>query len=135
MAPGLKNDKKEQSVSHIVTIRTEVRNPTAIGLACKRLQLPPPRQGNFELFSGQATGWAVQLPDWRYPVVCQTDSGELKYDNFEGRWGQVVWLNKFLQMHAVEAAKLCARQMGRSSTEQTLPDGSIRLTIQVGGAA
>jgi hypothetical protein len=122
-------------MSHIVTIRTQVRNPTAIGLACERLQLPPPRLGTFELFSARATGWGIQLPGWTYPVVCQTESGELNYDNFKGRWGEASLLNSFLQAYAVEAAKLAARQMGQSAVEQALPDGSIRLTIQVGGAS
>jgi hypothetical protein len=121
-------------LSHIVTIQTQIRSPAAIALACERLQLPPPRQGTFQLFSGQATGWCVDLPSWRYPVVCQTDSGVLRYDNFEGRWGDPNLLNRFLQRYAVEAAKLAARHMGQTAIEQPLPDGSIKLTIQVGGA-
>ncbi len=28
----------------------------------------------------------VQLPEWRYPVVCDTTNGQLAYDNFGGRW-------------------------------------------------
>jgi hypothetical protein len=35
----------------------------------------------------------------------------------------------------VEKAKLEARRVGNSVTEQLLPNGSIRLTVQVGGAA
>jgi hypothetical protein len=122
-------------VSHIVTIRTLVRSPPAIAMACERLQLPPPRLGTFELFSGQATGWGIQLPGWMYPVVCQTESGELRFDNFEGRWGATNLLDAFLQAYAVEAAKLTAHQMGQSVSEQSLPDGSIKLIIQVGGAS
>ena len=33
-----------------------------------------------------ATGYCVRLPDWRYPVVCDTESGRVRFDNFEGRW-------------------------------------------------
>jgi len=57
-------------VSHIVTIRTQVRDVAAIAAACQRLQLPPPVYGTAKLFAGQeATGQIVQLPGWRFPVV------------------------------------------------------------------
>lgn len=36
---------------------------------------------------------------------------------------------------AVEKAKIEARKKGHSVTEQSLADGSIKLTVQVGGAA
>ncbi|MEQ8786073.1 MAG: DUF1257 domain-containing protein, partial [Pirellulaceae bacterium] len=78
---------------------------------------------------------AVDLPHWRYPVVCDTSTGELKYDNFNGRWGKQRRLDAFLQAYAVEAAKLAARKQGHSVTEQQLDDGSIKLTVQVGGGA
>ena len=122
-------------MSHIVTIQTEVRDPVAIAAACQRLKLPPPVQGTFRLFSGEATGLGVELPGWRYPVVCQTDNGQLVYDNFEGRWGDGARLDEFKQSYAVEKAKLEARRRGHTVTEQPLADGSIKLTVQVGGAA
>ena len=42
-------------------------------------------------------------------------------------------LDHFVQAYAVEKAKQEARHRGHSTTEQTLPDGSIKLTIQVAG--
>lgn len=104
-------------------------------LACERLQFPPPRHGTFELFSGQATGWRVDLPSWRYPVVCQTESGTIQYDNFEGRWGDPLHLRTFIQRYAAEAAKVAARRNGHTVVEQPLANGSIQLVIQVGGAS
>src|SRR5262245_30915404 len=74
-------------VSHIVTIKTEIRDPAAVAAACQRLELPAPVEGAAQLFSGSVTGLAVQLPGWHYPVVCETTTGQVKYDNFEGRWG------------------------------------------------
>ncbi len=73
-------------MSHIVTIRTEVRDVTAIRAACKRLGLAEPVQGSAKLFSGEASGLIVQLPDWQYPMVADLATGQLKYDNFGGRW-------------------------------------------------
>lgn len=122
-------------MSHIVTIRTEVRDATAVIAACRRLGLIPPLQKTVQLFSSTATGFAVQLPRWRYPVVCDLTSGNLKFDNFNGQWGDQKELYRFLQSYAVEKANLEARRRGHSVSEQTLTDGSIKLTIQVNGGA
>ena len=122
-------------MSHIVTIQTQVRDGVAVAAACQRLDLPQPVQGRFRLFSSEVAGLGVQLPGWRYPVVCQAETGELQFDNFEGRWGEQRHLDAFLQGYAVEKAKLEARRRGHSIIEQPLADGSIKLTVQVGGAA
>ena len=122
-------------MSHIVQIQTEVRDPVAVRSACNRLKLPQPTHGTFKLFSSQATGLGVELPEWRYPVVCDTTSGQLRYDNYGGRWGNQDRLDQFLQAYAVEKAKVEACKKGHTVTEQPLTDGSIKLTVQVGGAA
>jgi hypothetical protein len=122
-------------MSHIVEIKTEVRDAVAIGSACQRLKLEAPTQGTAKLFSNSATGVIVKLPDWRYPVVFKTTSGEAQFDNYGGRWGEQVQLDRFLQAYAVEKAKLEARKKGHTVTEQSLEDGAIKLTVQVGGAA
>jgi hypothetical protein len=121
-------------LSHIVKIRTEVRDHNAIRAACRRLKIEQPEEGVFKLFSGEAAGIAVRLPDWTYPVVCNVDNGTLHYDNFNGRWGEQKHLDSFLQAYAVEKAKIESRVKGHTCTEQPLADGSIKLTIQVGGA-
>ena len=103
--------------------------------ACQRLRLPQPVQGTHKLFSSSATGLAVQLPKWRYPAVCDVASGHVQYDNFNGRWGEQKQLDTFLQAYAVEKAQVECRRKGHTCTEQTLSDGSIKLTVQVNGGA
>ena len=120
-------------MSHLVTITTEVRDQVALQAACRRLKLDDPVQGTFKLFSAQATGLAVQLPGWRFPVVCQLETGQLQFDDYEGRWGERRHLDALLQTYAVELAKLAARRNGHAVTEQPLSDGSIKLTVQVNG--
>ena len=122
-------------MSHIVEIQTEIRDGAALRLACERLKLPPPVDGTHRLFSDHATGLAVQLPGWTYPVVCNLAVGRIQYDNFEGTWGDPRKLGIFLQTYAVEEARLEARRAGHTVTEQPLADGSIRLSIQVQGGA
>jgi len=122
-------------LSHIVEIQTEVRDAAAIRAACQRLQLESPVFGETKLFSGSKTGWQVKLPDWRYPVVCDVNTGRIDYDNYGGHWGDQQNLDSFLQAYAVEKAKIESRRKGHSVTEQMLTDGTIKLTIQVGGVA
>ena len=122
-------------MSHIVSIQTEIRDPVAIRSACDRLRFPEPVFGEVKLFSSFATGWAVQWPEWRYPVVFDVNTAKLAFDNFGGRWGDTKQLDCFLQGYAVEKAKLEARRNGHTITEQLLGDGSIKLTVNVGGAA
>src|SRR5688572_14275481 len=122
-------------MSHIVSISTRVRDPAALAAACQRLGLAAPTVGTATLFASAATGHVVRLPDWTYPVVIDTASGDLRYDNYGGAWGDPAQLDRLLQAYAAEKAKLEARRMGHSVTEQLLPDNSIKLTIHVGGGA
>jgi hypothetical protein len=122
-------------MSHIVEIKTEIRDEAAVKAACVRLQLAAPEQKAVRLFSTTATGLCVQLPGWSYPVVCNLETGAVQYDNYGGNWGEQKHLNSFLQGYAVEKSKIEARKKGHSVSETKLEDGSIRVTVRVGGAA
>ena len=116
-------------MSHLVTIETKVHDAAALTAACHRLGLAEPVHANVRLYSADATGLAVTLPGWQYPVVVDIAQGSIKYDNYEGRWGDPAELGRLLQMYAVEKAKLEARKKGYCVTEQTRQDGSIVLQI------
>ena len=73
-------------MSHVVTIQTRIQDPVAVAAACRRLNLPPPTQGTAKLFSAEATGLLVQLPGWQYPVVLETHTGIVHFDNYRGEW-------------------------------------------------
>jgi hypothetical protein len=120
-------------LSHIVTISTEIKDPAALAAACARLGLQPPVHGTAKLFTTDATGEIVRLPGWTYPVVIDTIKRDIQFDNYGGAWGDQTELDKLLQGYGVEKARIEARKQGHSVTEQTLADGSIKLTIQVGG--
>jgi hypothetical protein len=119
-------------LSHIVTVQTKVHDAAAVTAACHRLGLTAPEQGTTQLFMSEATGLIVHLPDWDYPVVIDTLTGRMRYDNFGGRWGEQGRLDQFLQTYAVEKTKLEARRRGHTVTEQALQDGSIRLQLVEG---
>ena len=122
-------------MSHIVQIKTEVRDAIAVQEACQRLGLDAPVLGTITLFATEASGLLVRLPGWIYPVVFDTRSGQVRFDNYGGRWGEQAQLDRFLQAYAVEKTKIEARRKGHTVFEQTLDNGSIKLTVTVGGAA
>jgi hypothetical protein len=93
--------------------------------------LAEPVRGKATLFVAEATGWIVNLPGWRFPVVVDTDARQLHYDTYEGRWGEQTQLDRLMQAYALEKLKLESRRAGHMITEQPLPDGSVRLTVQV----
>jgi len=115
-------------MSHIVT-ETKVHDYQAVVAACSRLQLKEPVQGTAKLFSGDASGLLLNLPGWQYPVVIDTLTGKITYDNFEGHWGEEAQLHRFLQAYAVERVKLESRKKGYTVNEHALQDGSIRLQV------
>ena len=122
-------------MSHIVKVTTQIKDAAAVAAACRRLGLAEPAVETVKLFTSQATGLAVRLSGWRYPIVCDLASGQVKYDDYGGRWGEKARLEAFLQAYAVEKARIEARRRGHSVTEQQLADGSVKLTIQVAGGA
>jgi hypothetical protein len=122
-------------LSHIVQIQTQVKDAEAVKAACRRLGLEEPVEGTASLYSGEATGLLVKLPDWLYPVVLNTTTGQVQFDNYEGRWGDQKHLDRLMQSYAIAKATIEARKRGHSVVEQPLADGSIRLTINVGGGA
>ncbi len=116
-------------MSHIVEIETEVRDEHAVRQACNRLHWNAPSFGSFELFGSSVEGLGVQPPDWRYPIVCDLQSGRLQFDNYNGRWGDPVELDRFRQNYAVEKTKLEARKSGHSVVEKRLADGCVELVV------
>lgn len=120
-------------MSHIVSISTQIRDPIALAAACTRLGLSQPVQGKATLFTAEAEGLIVKLPGWTYPAVIDTAKGTIAFDNYAGSWGEQKELDKLLQAYAVEKSRLEARRMGHSVSETLLADGSIKLTVQIGG--
>ncbi|MCE9532800.1 MAG: DUF1257 domain-containing protein [Planctomycetes bacterium] len=120
-------------MSHVVEIRPHIHDPVAITAACRRLGLAEPVYGTATLFEGEATGLLLNLPGWTYPAVIDVRDGSVKFDTFEGRWGENRHLDQFLQAYAVERATLEARKKSYAVTETVLQDGSIKLSIHEGG--
>ena len=113
------------------------RSPGRVGRPKRlaRVSSCRPCPGTHELFSGTVQGPGRAAARLEYPAVCNLNAGKIEFDNYGGRWGDQKELDRFLQAYAVEKAKIEARRKGYSVTEQPLVNGSIKLTVQVGGAA
>lgn len=119
----------------MIEIKTEVLGEAAVRAACTRLTRVTPEHKTCRLFSAMALGLCVQLPGWKYPVACNLETGQRRYENYEGHWGEQKHLNAFLEAYAVEKAKIEAHRKGYTCSETRLEDGSIHVTVRVGGAA
>jgi hypothetical protein len=122
-------------MSHLVTIETQIRDVQAVTAACRRMGPAAPEPGVARLFAGEAEGLLVRLPGWRYPLVLDTEHGTVRFDNDEGAWGDPSELGRFQQVYAVEKTRIEAHRRGHTVREQTLADGTIKLTVAVGGSA
>src|ERR1035437_3908093 len=101
--------KRRIYLSHVVSIKVDIRDPTALAAACARLGLQPPVRGTAKLFTTDATGEIVRLPGWTYPVVIDTEARRVRFDNFNEAWGSQQELDKLLQAYAVEKARIEAK--------------------------
>lgn len=120
-------------MSHIVQIKSELKCETSIVNACRRLGLESPVDGTHQMFGSQtATGLAVQLPNWHYPIVINTKTGGVEYDNYNGSWGEQKELDRFMQAYGVEKALYEAQVAGYSAYEEQMEDGSIKLVVDMG---
>jgi hypothetical protein len=115
---------RRHTLSHIVTVNTEIRDHTAVAAACRRHALPEPAQGTAQLYSGQVSGLLVRLPAWLYPVVIDTATGTIRFDNFGGAWGEEKHLHRLLRAYAVERPRGEARKKCYATTETSLAEGS-----------
>jgi hypothetical protein len=118
-------------MSHIAKVDIQLKDQKCVEEAAKRLGVKTERVTNYKFYDGTiATGTAVYLKGWRYPLVIK-DDGEAVYDNYNGAWGENKYLNELKQIYGVEVAKKQARLKGYTCIEQKGSDGKITLKISV----
>jgi hypothetical protein len=118
-------------MSHVVKVKTNLTNIDAIKTACERLGLSYEINQTASFYSGSsATGTAVQLPGWNYPVVVAAD-GECHYDNYNGRWGNIAELNKLRQTYARCTLETILSLSGMAIAEEAIgQSGELILTVR-----
>jgi hypothetical protein len=120
-------------MSHTTVAVTPVRSKAVLQTACERMGLEAPKNGVAELYSRKIHGEIVKLPGWAYPVAFDLEKGEVKYDNYNGAWGEQKTLDRLLNY--CEAARIeqeAGLNFGHSVVSQIeQEDGSLVLEVAV----
>lgn len=117
-------------MSHTVRGQSQMTDAELIRRACQSMGINPPTHETVRFFDGRtATGTAVRLPEWRYPVVIAED-GSLTMDDYGGSWGPPRQLTELRQQYALAAVQAEYGDTHRILTSR-LDDGS--LLVEVGG--
>ena len=88
--------------------------------------------GKHRLYGGNPTGIGIKLPGWKFPVVIDSTTGNISYDNYGGSWGKQDEIDGLAQKYVVEKTRLQAMAMNiQMASEETLDDGSIEMTYNV----
>ena len=121
-------------MSHISTYTSQSTDESIVRRTCEFLKLKAPVRGRFMVYNTPAAGLGVQLRGWRFPLVINTETGDAKYDNYKGDWGDAKELDAFKQRYPLEAAKQAAEEKNMQYREVLLDDGAIALdVVLVGG--
>ena len=117
-------------MSHTMNIKTELRDMDVLQATCSRLGLTC-SMGTHRLYAGPEVGMGIQFKNWQYPIVVDPQTGEVRYDTYNGRWGNEKDLHNLEAYYSIEKAKLEASRQGYT-VEEIDTDGQIELTIMVG---
>jgi len=118
-------------MSHTVKIDTKFLDEQAAIAAANEMGAEIVR-GKLHLYQKDSTvenGFGVKLPGWRYPVIIDFQTGEAQYDDFKGRWGDTVHLEKFKQLYATHKATIEFKKKGWLVSRTLAPNGSIKLQV------
>ena len=120
-------------MSHTVKRQSACTDQVVVDRAARNLGAEILGQGRHKLYSGTYTGYGIKLPGWSYPVVLDLQSGEMKFDNYGGRWGNEERLADFKQRYTLEGQTAVAEKKGHKTKEVVLPNGNVELHVTVGG--
>ena len=96
-----------------------MKDRVALEAAIARVEGAELLTGNrHKLYTSHAEGIGIKLPNWHYPVVINPETGEAKYDNYNGGWGKQELLDALVQGYAVEKTRMEAIQAGRRVEEE-----------------
>jgi len=137
-------------MSHTVSIQTQIKNPEILKKAVEELErllnkrVRIVKEGNFEVeffdgFKKVKNGIAIKIEGWKYPIVIDLDTGEIFYDDYRGRWGNVEDLKKLKQLYSLETILDIAKKQGvkkgilerlrEEAKQQLQKEGKVKLKI------
>ena len=126
-------------MSHFTTIKTQIKDITALRLACEEMKLPLLPNADARGYNGQARhgDFVIQLRGPYDIAVNRQSDGTfgLTTDWWQGHVEEEVGANfgKLLQLYGVYKATAEARKKGLSVLRQPQRNGSVKLVL-LGGA-
>ena len=87
-------------MSHSQTIKVLVNNKEALELTAKEMNATSfsAEEGDVKMYDGTYKGMFIHFKGWNYPVVIS--NGDLRYDSYNGLWGNESDLKRFRQSYA-----------------------------------
>jgi hypothetical protein len=122
----------EENMSHVVNIKTELKNKASVVKACARLEWPCEVNSSTVMYDGtKVHGSIITIPNWKY-AACVKEDGSIATDTFNNRWGDIADLDQLKKYYAVEETKSTLAAQGIYSREYlNEKDQSITLTAEV----
>ena len=119
-------------MSQVTKVTVSITSETAVAEACKTLKLETPQRGTTQFYDGtKHEGLIVKLQGWNYPIVVDTEKGEIYLDDFKGHWGEKAHYNKFIQRCRVEEFKEKAKKDNYYTIKEDEVGDSIKLTVDI----
>lgn len=117
-------------MSHQVTVKTEFTDKGALGDAVREMGGDVLGEGAVRQYQSNAVGFGFTLPGWRFPL-CLEESGNLKFDDYNGSWGNRADVDRLKERYTIFLAERAATEMGWMTTREENGD----LTVFVGDAS
>ena len=115
-------------MSQLVTLDIKLSNINTIILVCKRLKWNYTEDASQQFYDKSiAHGLKVEIPGWKYPIIIE-NSGTVRFDNYNGSWGEDSHLGLLKQAYALEGSRALLASQGMSLYETVNDDNSITLT-------
>lgn len=122
-------------MSHTNSVKSQMTNTSCLLAAAAKHGFTHTGVGKHQLYDGKKVeGHAFSLPGWNQKVVVDA-KGDTHYDNYGGRWGEQIQLDKLAQRYAAEVAAEEAARNGYIYNETTRENGDIEVEMmQLAGA-
>lgn len=106
-------------MSHSQTIKVLVTNKEALELTAKEMNATSfsTEEGEVRMYDGTYKGMFVHFPGWKYPVVFS--NGEVRYDSYNGAWGNERDLKTFRQSYASNVVRVEGAREGMTVQEDS----------------
>lgn len=108
-------------MSHTVKMDVQIRDLAVFTEAMIALGATVLGEGSHKLYESTEIGHGFRLPGFTFPVVA-TKSGDLRFDDYEGRWGDRRLIDSAVETYTLGVARQAAEAQGWYV--ETATDGS-----------